>query len=664
QWQRCAADGTNCTDISAATGATYDVVSADVGHAIRVLVTGTNAGGSDTATSAATTAIDPAKAANTGTPSISGPLLDGGILTADHGTWTGTPAISYAYQWQRCDADGSNCTDIPLATDDTYELTAADIGHAIRVVVTATNGGGSDNASSAPSAAVVAEAPSNTGAPSISGTPADGATLTADKGAWSGTGPLDFTYQWQRCDGAGANCTDIAGATSSTHDLTAADVGHTIVVVVTGTNAGGSDTASSAPSSVVAADPPSNTGAPTITGTPAEGHTLTADHGTWSGTGPLAYAYQWQRCDADGTNCTDIPGATGPTYDPVGADVGHTLVVVVTATNAGGSSTGTADATASVAAKPAPPATPTPTPTPTPEPAAPPAAQPQPEPEPAPAPAVLGDIDLSGLPGSLVAESQCQQLASGGAFRRVRSTPAGDLRLRVKADGVVAPDVPAAVSVAAPGLGKVRMALTLDGRTLHTTGARTNQSTTLAPKALGRLGTHKLQLILKGAKGKPMTVSVPLKTLRCATRFTSLYYATTGGTGLRLRVDSVRPLGTVGFVVPPALALRSERKARPAAARLRIVSAPGKQQVITFGLPAGRAAGTMASTVKGVSLRYTKTGFAVSGLPAKTGIVDLTVYQSRKAGLKLVKPGSRRLVFKAKLGSATAALASAPRSAA
>ena len=64
---------------------------------------------------------------------------------------------------------------------------------------------------------------------------------------------MSYAYQWRRCDAAGANCVDIAGATGSTYDLTAADVGSTIRVIVTATNAGGSDSASSAASAPVTA---------------------------------------------------------------------------------------------------------------------------------------------------------------------------------------------------------------------------------------------------------------------------------------------------------------------------------------------------------------------------------------------------------------------------
>jgi hypothetical protein len=90
--------------------------------------------------------------------------------------------------------------------------------------------------------------------------------------------------------------------------------------------------------SLSAPTPPSNSSPPTISGTAQSGQTLTADPGSWDGTQPLSYAYQWRRCDSAGASCTDISGATAKTYSLGAGDVGSTIRVTVTASNSAGSS--------------------------------------------------------------------------------------------------------------------------------------------------------------------------------------------------------------------------------------------------------------------------------------------------------------------------------------
>jgi hypothetical protein len=203
-------------------------------------------------------------------------------------------------------------------------------------------------------AAATPTAPVNTVKPTISGAAQQGSTLTASDGTWSGS-PTGFARQWQSCDSSGAACTNIAGATGTTYTVVAADVGHTLRVVVTATNSVGSTSASSNPTAVVVgpSTAPVNTALPTISGTAQVGQSLTAGPGSWTGTQPIGFTFQWRRCDSAGGICANISGATSATYTAVSADAGSTLRVVVTASNTAGTATATSNATAVVQAAPA-----------------------------------------------------------------------------------------------------------------------------------------------------------------------------------------------------------------------------------------------------------------------------------------------------------------------
>ena len=96
---------------------------------------------------------------------------------------------------------------------------------------------------------------------------------------------------------------------------------------------------------------------PTISGTPQSGQTLTATSGVWTNA-PSSYAFQWLRCDGSGANCQPIAGAVASTYVVTDTDIGSTLRVEVTATDAVATSVAAqSDATAIVTAVPPPPLT-------------------------------------------------------------------------------------------------------------------------------------------------------------------------------------------------------------------------------------------------------------------------------------------------------------------
>ena len=134
--------------------------------------------------------------------------------------------------------------------------------------VTATNSDGSDSAASNPTDVVKAagQKPASTNPPTISGKPAVGQTLTADRGDWSGSQPISFSYQWRRCDEIGGSCSNISGATSTMYTLKPVDVGNTLRIRVAARNSQGTTSATSVPTAVIqkasTTPPPSSNGCP------------------------------------------------------------------------------------------------------------------------------------------------------------------------------------------------------------------------------------------------------------------------------------------------------------------------------------------------------------------------------------------------------------------
>ncbi|MFN8114219.1 MAG: FG-GAP-like repeat-containing protein [Solirubrobacterales bacterium] len=173
----------------------------------------------------------PVAAANRVPPQITGVATPGKTITCSPGQWTGKP--TFTYEWLR---NGS-----PIGGEDTsaYVVRAQDAGSQLACRVTATNNGGSSQATSA---SVVASAapvpPANTTAPSVSGEPDYGRTIACAAGDWTAGGT--FTYRWLR-DGA-----PIVGAEEAGYEVGKADVGKKLSCRVTVTNPDGSGSASSA----------------------------------------------------------------------------------------------------------------------------------------------------------------------------------------------------------------------------------------------------------------------------------------------------------------------------------------------------------------------------------------------------------------------------------
>lgn len=185
---------------------------------------------------------------STSSPVISGVVTMGQEMDASNGSWTGNPT-SYAYQWRLCDSDGENCADIEDATSSSYTIPTGNSGQTLRIVVTATNAGGSTAAIS-DHTDVIVDAPSNTALPVISGTVRVNETLNVSNGSWSDN-PTSYAYQWQSSSN-GSTWTNLPDATNASYVVQIPDAGKTLRATVTATNIVGSTSVSTDATATVA----------------------------------------------------------------------------------------------------------------------------------------------------------------------------------------------------------------------------------------------------------------------------------------------------------------------------------------------------------------------------------------------------------------------------
>ena len=211
-------------------------------------------GASSAATQAAPVNIDP--------PTVTGTARVGELFTAQNGTWDNSPT-TFRYRWLRCSDIGTDC--VLLAADgQTYRIAQADVGHRMRVRVTAVNADGATNARSAPTEIVVSSAPlTNTSRPTITGEARVGQELTASEGTWTGN-PTSFAFQWQRCNIDAITCLDVLGATGRAYGVRLADLGFRLRVQVTARTERRAGTATSAVTAVVQPTVPITNRRPTI----------------------------------------------------------------------------------------------------------------------------------------------------------------------------------------------------------------------------------------------------------------------------------------------------------------------------------------------------------------------------------------------------------------
>jgi hypothetical protein len=305
--------------VTGATGPTYTPTPGTVGLPVTVQVTGKQAGLNTTSATSPPTANVVRATQSTGTlPSISGtPKVGGSRLVVDRGTWE--PGTVFTYQWR------ANGTNISGASGPSYiPSVASQAGQTLDVVVTGTKAGYTTlTKTSAPTGPVAASDPlESTPTPAFTATPKVGVVLTPSYGAWDDGTTL--TFQWA------ANGTNIAGGTgtAATFTPTAAQLGQTLTVTVTGTKPGVPAVVRPSTASLpVVEGTQTLQPTPSITGTPRAGTSSPGVQGTWdSGT---TRTNKWY---VDGV---EIPGATATSYTPTVDQIGQVLTFEVTSTRAG-----------------------------------------------------------------------------------------------------------------------------------------------------------------------------------------------------------------------------------------------------------------------------------------------------------------------------------------
>lgn len=251
------------------------------------------------------------KLSQTAAASIGGTPQVGTMLTANPGSWTPSPTLSY--QWY---AGG---VAISGATARTYTPVAADYGKRLTVRVTAKRSGYASVAVTTPAtAAVVKGALVLSEPPVIAGEPLQGAQLVATGGTWNRS---DATLEWRWfVDGV-----RVPEATTSRFALAPAHVGRSIKLVVVARKDGYRAEKVPAVSGVgpVLAGVVKATRPTGVAGTPRVGAVLRAVPGAYV-PADVTRTYQWLR------NGVPIEGATNPRYLLTAADLGSTVTVQTT----------------------------------------------------------------------------------------------------------------------------------------------------------------------------------------------------------------------------------------------------------------------------------------------------------------------------------------------
>ena len=301
------------------------LTQADVGSVISADISYVDgSGATETFESASTAAVSNTNDAPTGAPVIAGTFSQDRELSVDVSSIADADGLGdFSYQWNR---DG---VAIEGATAETYTLSEADVGTNISVTVSYTDGyGATESVVSVETADIAKANDAPTGSLIISGTAAEGETLTLDTSSIADVDGVvgAFSYVWMK-DGA-----VLAGETGSTYTLTQVDVGSVFSASVSYVDGlGVTETLSAEATAAVANVNDDPTGSLVISGAAEKGSTLTLDSsGIADEDGLGAFSITWLSDDAT------IAGATAATYILSADEVGKTISAAVEYTDGQG----------------------------------------------------------------------------------------------------------------------------------------------------------------------------------------------------------------------------------------------------------------------------------------------------------------------------------------
>ena len=279
--------------------------------------------------------VTPVNDAPTGTVSISGSAAQNSVLTANSTLADADGLGALGYQWL---AGG---VAIAGAVGKTFTLGQAQVGQAMSVRVSYTDGfGTAESVSSAATAKVANVNDAPTGVVGINGTAMQNQVLSAAHTLVDADGLGTVSYQWL------ANGAAISGATGATLTLVQAQVGKAISVKASYTDGFGKlESVASAATAVVANVNDAPTGgvsllrsgvAVTAATTVQQGNILSVASTLADADGLGSLRYQWQSALNGGAGWSDIAGATAASFTLTPGLAGQNVRVAVSYTDGGG----------------------------------------------------------------------------------------------------------------------------------------------------------------------------------------------------------------------------------------------------------------------------------------------------------------------------------------